>query len=70
MTFAAMQQPVDTADMERMVRQLHILGLYLIEQGRVRPCGGGDYSRMALEYVMAEHGLCKHKTMGTKGKGG
>ncbi|ELH0920395.1 hypothetical protein ROT28_004635 [Salmonella enterica] len=69
MTFATMQQPVAPADMETMIRQLHILGLYLIEQGRVRPCGGGDYSRVALDYVMAEHGLCKHKPLDTKGKG-
>lgn len=66
---SAMQQDAAPAELERMARQLHLLGLYLIEQGRVRPCGNEDYSRVALDYVMAEHGLCKHKPDGTKRKG-
>lgn len=57
----ATQQRNAPADLERMARQLHLLGLYLIEQGRVRPCSDDNYSRVALDYVMAEHGLCKHK---------
>lgn len=63
----ATQQCNASAELKRMDRQLHLLGLYLIEQGRVRPCSDDDYSRVALDYVMAEHGLCKHKTqLGTK----
>ncbi|MBM0557868.1 hypothetical protein GIW79_22845 [Pseudomonas sp. PA-7-1E] len=57
----ATQQRNAPADLERMARQLHLLDLYLIEQGRVRPCSDDNYSRVALDYVMAEHGLCKHK---------
>lgn len=60
MTSAAQQQAA-SAELERMARQLHLLGLYLIEQGRVPPSRDSNYSQVALEYVMAEHGLCKHK---------
>ncbi|EDX2138118.1 hypothetical protein BTK15_004255 [Salmonella enterica subsp. enterica serovar Oranienburg] len=66
MTSAKQQQPVATAELEAMARQLHLLGLYLIEKGRVRPCSGGDYSRVALDYVLAEHGLSKHNPFNTK----
>lgn len=53
MTSAKQQQPVATAELEAMARQLHLLGLYLIEKGRVRPCSGGDYSRVALDGTVA-----------------
>lgn len=54
------QHSTETHDL--MARRLHLLGLWLIEQGKLRPVGcADDYSEIALEYVMAEHGLCKYK---------
>ena len=50
-------QQQETAGRDQMVRQLHLLGIWLVEQGKIRPVCTDDYSHLALDYVMTEHGL-------------